>query len=210
MFTSSKKRFRFAWSRAESAECFGTFLLTFAVATALLVELAVPVPFVAALTLALLVYTIGPVSGAHVNPAVTLGLLSIGKVTTATAVRYVIAQAIGAALAMAAIWLLSGEQLALPMAASPSVALGEGIGAFILTFGITAVVYGHVHEAMTGIVVGWSLLLGILIASASGNGVVNPAVAFGIGSFNVMYLIGPLVGGVLGAQFSAKLVAKKK
>ena len=55
-------------------------------------------------------------------------------------------------------------------------------------------------------VVGGSLLLGIAVAALLGsNGVLNPAVALGIGSFNVMYVLGPILGSVLGMQLYKRL-----
>jgi glycerol uptake facilitator-like aquaporin len=59
---------------------------------------------------------------------------------------------------------------------------------------------------MSGLVVGGSLLLGIALASLLGsNGVINPAVALGIGSFNVMYVLGPVLGSLLGMQVYKRL-----
>jgi glycerol uptake facilitator-like aquaporin len=74
------------------------------------------------------------------------------------------------------------------------------VGAFFLTFGVCSVVYGKADDDAAGFVVGGSLLLGILIASAASNGVINPAVAVGVGSISFMYILGPIVGGILAAQ----------
>jgi 16S rRNA (uracil1498-N3)-methyltransferase len=56
----------------------------------------------AALTLALCVYTLGPISGCHINPAITLGLWSIGKIKSWKVLNYIVAQVLGAGAA--AIW----------------------------------------------------------------------------------------------------------
>jgi len=60
----------------------------------------VPTPIVAGLTLGLLVYTIGPISGCHINPAVTTGLFSIGKLEAPAAGGYIVAQVIGGSLTL--------------------------------------------------------------------------------------------------------------
>lgn len=185
------------------AELFGTFTLAFVVYVSIANELAWT-PVIAMLTLGLFVYSIGHVSGCHINPAVTLGLLSIKKINLSDAAGYIIAQFIGAALAMVVaksvfglgeLGLLSGAD-----AGAMNVGLAEGLGMILFTFGIASVVYGKASKHMSGLVVGGSLLLGIMIATVASNGVLNPAVAYGIGSFNLMYLLGPVIGAVIGMQ----------
>ncbi|BAD56242.1 putative transmembrane water channel [Nocardia farcinica IFM 10152] len=85
-----------------AAEALGTFVLVMGgVGTAVLAgervgALGVALAF--GLTLMFLVYSIGPISGCHVNPAVTLGQLILGRVSAVNAVGYVVAQLIGAFL----------------------------------------------------------------------------------------------------------------
>ncbi len=68
-------------------------------------------------------------------------------------------------------------------------------------------VYGKTPSGLSGVVVGGSLLLGIAIAAGFGsNGVLNPAVAFGIGSFGLMYIAGPILGAVCGMQAYKRLM----
>ncbi|MDD5318475.1 MAG: hypothetical protein PHF79_01465, partial [Candidatus Pacebacteria bacterium] len=79
------------------------------------------------------------------------------------------------------------------------IGMAEAIGAFFFSFGIASVVYGKANTMMSGIVIGASLFMGTLIASLLGsNGVLNPAVAFSIYSFNAMYILGPVVGSLVG------------
>ena len=80
-------------------------------------------------------------------------------------------------------------------------AIVEALGMVFFTFGIASVVYGKAPSDMAGFVVGGSLFLGISIAAMLGsNGVLNPAVALGIGSFGWAYIVGPIVGSILGMQ----------
>ena len=144
-------------------------------------------------------YSIGNISGAHINPAVTIGAWSIGKIKSSDALFYIIAQFIGAGLVL----LVSQKGLnsapILAAADSSRVLLAEAIGAALFTFGIASVIYGKAQGAASGFVIGGSLLLGIALAAFFGsNAVLNPAVALGIGSFGSMYVLGPVIGSVIG------------
>lgn len=182
------------------AEIIGTFTLAFVVGLSLVGNFPVATPVLAALTLGLFVYSIGHISGTHINPAVTIGAWSIQKISGQDALLYIIAQFIGAGLAMLVLTMTVGMPK-LGVSANMLVAFAELLGTFFFTFGIASVVYGKTPSALSGIVVGGSLLLGITIAALMGsNGVLNPAVAFGIGSFNWVYLLAPIAGSVLGMQ----------
>lgn len=199
-------------------EFLGTFALTLVVALSLAGSFPVPTPVLAALTLGLFVYTVGHISGTHINPAITLGALSIKKINLMDAVKYWIAQFAGAA---AAFGVFSGVSRLVPEGLSelvlgggndPLIGLMEGLGAFFFAFGVAAVIYGRVPKDLTGIAVGGSLLMGISIAASLGGGVLNPAVALGIRSLQVTqvfwYIVGPMVGAVLG-MWTYKLVSEK-
>lgn len=182
------------------AEAIGTLALTLAIGLSLAGDFPVSTPILAALTLGLFVYSIGHLSGAHLNPAVTIGAWSIKKISNEDAIGYIIAQFFGAAAALT----LIGYTVTLPtMTVSTEVMIGvaEAIGAFFFTFGIASVIYGKVSGHLSGLVVGGSLLLGIAFAVLLGsNGLINPAVAFALKSFNLMYIFGPIVGAVAGMQ----------
>ena len=83
-----------------SAEFLGTFVLVFGgVGTAVLAGDHVGylgVAFAFGLSLLAMAYAVGPISGCHINPAVTMGLLVSGRVELGEAVRYWIAQILGA------------------------------------------------------------------------------------------------------------------
>ena len=182
------------------AELIGTFGLTAIVILSVVGNFPIPTPVVAGFTLLLFVYTIGHISGAHINPAVTLGALSIKMIDIKDAAIYILMQFLGAGLALVVINLAFGVPgLELEAVGSMRVGLAELIGMFFFTFGIASVVYAEEDNGMSGVVIGGSLFFGIAFASLLGsNGVLNPAVALGIRSFNLMYILGPIVGSVLG------------
>ncbi len=189
--------------KAYVAEAIGTFVLSFAVLETLSYGAAFPVivPVVAALTLALFVYTIGSFSGCHINPSVTLAQFSIGKISAKDAAVYIVAQFIGAGLALFLSKFFGAVSPLTPSAFDFHLFAAELIGATFFNFGITAVVLGKVEKQMSGVVVGGSLLLGLLTTVALGAaGILNPAVAFALNSFSVVYVLGPVLGAVLGAQ----------
>ncbi len=82
------------------AEAVAAFILCMIVVLVSQSNLAILTPLLAGLALGLSVYTIGSISGAHANPAVTLGALSIGKISIKDAVGYIVGQFIGAAAAL--------------------------------------------------------------------------------------------------------------
>lgn len=191
-----------------AAELLGTFVLALAVSLSLQSDWPLATPLVAALTVCLFVYTVGNISGTHINPAVTIALASLRKIDVKDALCYLVAQFAGGLLAMlAAKHYGSGFAPALLVVDTPRVAAAEALGAFVLVFGIASVVHGKVHAAASGLTIGGSLLLGILLASVASNGVLNPAVAVGIGSVSVVYLLAP-VGGALAAAWLYHYLAK--
>ncbi|MCR5143192.1 MAG: aquaporin [Ruminococcus sp.] len=84
-----------------AAEAFGTFVLVFFGCGTAMVTGAATVPTALAFGLSILVaaYTIGPISGAHLNPAVSFGLFFDGRLSIGEAVGYTISQVIGAFIA---------------------------------------------------------------------------------------------------------------
>ena len=187
-----------------AAELFGTFCLTLVVYATLVADLPIPTPVAAGLALAMMVYTIGKVSGSHVNPAVTIGLASRKKISVKDAVCYIVAQMLGGVAAMfAGAWLFAAAP---DVATSDSMTVfaAEVLGAAILAFGVSTAVRNNDYPS-SGILVGGSLLLGIMLAAGASNGVLNPAVAVGVGSVSPAYMIAPLVGGIVGAWLNGWL-----
>src|SRR5580692_13166093 len=95
------------------AEFLGTFVLVFGgVGSAVLAGSHigyVGVAFAFGLSLLAMVYTIGPISGCHINPAVTLGVLLAKRIGSRDALMYVVAQIFGAIVASALILLIASS-----------------------------------------------------------------------------------------------------
>jgi glycerol uptake facilitator-like aquaporin len=195
------------------AEFIGTFALSFVVLAAVSQVIPVPVaiPVIAGVTLGLFVYTIGSVSGCHINPAVTIGLWSIRKITNKDAVSYLLAQVFAAAVAIVlarTLGMISPAAVSTPF--MPPLFFAEALGAFFFAFGIASVVYGRAKAEISGVVIGGSLLLGVLIASFSGSaGILNPAVAFALNSISIVYIFGPIAGAVVGFHAYRWLIEEK-
>lgn len=186
--------------RKYAAEFLGTFGLTLAVLLSLSNILPpLPTAVVAALTLGLFVYTVGHISGTHLNPAITLAILSIRRISLKDAGAYIFSQFLGSITAfIVASQFFLREAPLLSVPDSLTIGGAELIGTFFFAFGVAAVVWGRVPAALNGVVVGGSLLLGISIAATASNGILNPAVAFGVGSLSLTYALGPILGAILG------------
>ena len=110
------------------------------------------------------VYAVGRISGAHINPAVTVGLASIGEFDWALVPGYIIAQMIGAIVGGVIVWLhylphwAETEDPALKLGVfctgpairnTPSNLISEVIGTFVLVFGVLAIVTTFGPETIT-------------------------------------------------------------
>lgn len=196
------------------AELVGAFVLALAVAVSLMSKSPLPTPVIAGVTLGLFVYMVGGISGAHLNPAVTIAMASVKKISGRDAVLYVIFQLIGGFLALYFSRYLFGTTTGVenfPVDGMVwKMALAEAIGAAMLVFGVSAVVEKKVKEDMFGIVVGGSLLLGIMLTGGISYGILNPAVAVGVGVpySAYLYFLAPVVGGVVSAWGAKWLFSK--
>lgn len=188
-----------------AAELIGTFILTKIVLLAIGGYLNGNGPIIGAATLMFLVYTIGPISGSHLNPAITIGLLSTKQIKPAQAAWYIISQMIGASLALLSVFLILG----LPQLSADGVlwqlALGEFVGTFVLAWGVYSAITGKTTQSASGLTVGAGLFVGILISSPLSNGVLNPALAVATGSVSLVYLLVPILGSILAMQLSKHL-----
>lgn len=182
------------------AEFFGTMVLTLVVIATVFNASGWPVAAIVGLALAILVLAIGAISGAHVNPAITLGALSIGKISKKDALAYIACQLLGG---LAALLISKAFGQVIPTAVvdfSVVTLVAEIIGTMVFAFGVASALYGKGRgEGVTALVVGGSLMVGAFIAGGFGSyGIVNPAIALGLHVWGLSYFLGPIVGGVLG------------
>jgi glycerol uptake facilitator-like aquaporin len=188
------------------AEFIGTFTLALVVSFSLSYgNFAVATPILAALVLGVFVYTIGHISGTNINPGVSSGLLSIGKLKSNDFVGYILAQVLAGII----VGILTGKISTMVFGFNMSILFTEMAGMILFTFGIASAVYGRVKD-FAGIVVGTSLLLGIALSvSIGGSGVLNPAVAISLGMLDLGYILGPILGAIIGFNLY-KFVSEEK
>lgn len=111
-------------SRALAAEAAGTFWLVFGGCGSALLAAAFPgvgigllgVSLAFGLTVLTMAYAVGPISGGHFNPAVTLGLVAARRFPSSSVVPYIIAQLAGAALAAFCLWLIASGKAGFSLA----------------------------------------------------------------------------------------------
>lgn len=155
----------------------------------------------AAVALAAIVMLFGSVSGAHVNPAITFGLWTARKLGTVRAVSYIVAQLLGGLAAWQLYQYFTEKSLpAKTVAFSTNVWVAELVGAAILTAAVAAIVVRKLDAAQSALIAGTAIFTGIVVAATAGAGFINPAVALSERAFSSVYVLGPLVGGLVGAN----------
>ncbi len=182
------------------AEFFGTLVLSLIVIASIFTAAGWPTAVLVGITLAVIVLMIGAVSGAHVNPGITLGALSVGRISKKDALFYIVAQLLGGLVAYGISLGFGHVMPAFVTDFSVATLVAEIIGMTVFAFGVAgAMSSSSKGQAVTALLVGGSLMVGSYIAGGLGSyGILNPAVAVGVKIWGVAYLVGPVVGGVLG------------
>lgn len=213
------------------AEFIGTFVLVlFACGTAAVVGCSAEfgtgyllTALAFGLVIVAMAYSIGNVSGCHINPAVSIAMLVSGKLSFKDFIGYVVAQFAGAIAGAAALMAIVGKDSGLGANAlyDGKVAVSfliEVILTFVFVIAILGVTSKKENGAVAGIVIGLTLtLVHILGISFTGTSV-NPARSFGpallVGGdalSNVwVFIAAPLVGGVLAALVYKFLAGKEE
>jgi glycerol uptake facilitator protein len=193
------------------AEFLGTGILTMVFLAVSKSSMGYPlfVSFAVGLVLVGLTLSLGAISGAHLNPAITLGLWTVRKVKTLPALAYVAAQMLGAGGAYLLYSYLIGQDLPnSTMHFDSKILVAETLGTFIFSLGWAAAAYQRYEAGKAASVVGVSIVLGALAASVANGGILNPAVAFGAHAFVWgTFVLGPVLGSVIGFNLYGLLFA---
>jgi aquaporin TIP len=212
------------------AEAIGTFFLCFAGIAAILSTQPpinsggglVGIALAHGLALSIGVAIFGGISGAHLNPAVTCGLLSTGRISLPLAVQYIISQCVGATVAACACKAIfpaiavDSAKLGIPLPADWVVADGNALAIvllteFITTFLLMMAVFGAAVDERGKVVkigafaIGLTVAFDILATGAVTGASMNPARSFGpavtLGYFewHWCYWVAPIAGAVTAA-----------
>ena len=201
------------------AELIGTFLLTFIGGAAIINGDAgvIGIALAHGLTIALVICSLGHISGAHINPAVTIGFLITGKIEAKDALIYILSQLIGAMLAAYSLKVfvpgameasLGGQSI------SPNVSIVAAIFIeFVLTFFLVTAIFGTAVDdrgtfsAVAGFGIGLVVTVDILAGGPFTGASMNPARSFGPAIISgtwenqIVYWVGPIIGGAIASLF---------
>ena len=227
--------------RKLAAEMIGTFWLVFGGCGSAVIAAGFPdvgigllgVSLAFGLTVLTMAYTLGHISGCHLNPAVTLGLWAGGRFPAAGVIPYWIAQVVGAIVAAAALLYIASGAPGFDLASNGLAQNGYGAASpggyslaagfvceVILTAGFLVVILGSTdNRAPSGfapIAIGLALTLIHLISIPVTNTSVNPARSTGPALFVAglalqqlwLFWLAPLIGGVLGGSIYRILFAE--
>jgi aquaporin Z len=191
------------------AEFIGTFFLVLTIGcTVVGGGSGVIPPLAIGAALMVMVFAGGHISGAHYNPAVTIGVLIRGKVMAADVVPYIVAQILAAMAAATAVKFLRAGVDVTPIAPRVGPAL---LAEFLFTFALVYVVLnaataeGTSGNSFYGLAIGMTVMTGAFAVGDISGGAFNPAVAVGISLLGIsswgniwIYLV---------ANFGAAIVA---
>jgi aquaporin Z len=212
-----------------AAELFGTFVLVFAGLTTAVIAGGqvhnVGVAMAFGLSLLAMAYALGPISGCHINPAVTLGMLVSRRIAIKDAVGYWVAQCVGAIIASGVVLFIATNAPGGSLASLAGAANGYGdhspgnytmaaafVAEMFLTMLLVFTVLGATDDrapvGFAGIPIGLILTVLILAGIPITNGSFNPARSIGpavwVRGWALeqlwLFIVAPMAGGVLAAM----------
>jgi aquaporin Z len=178
------------------------------------------VAFAFGLSVVAMAYTIGKISGCHINPAITMGVWLSGRMSGRDAVMYMVFQVIGAIAGSAILWILAaGSGSTTTLTGANAFADGAMVRAFVaelvFTFIFVLVVLGSTsagaHGKFAGLAIGLALVLIHIVCIPITGTSVNPARSVGPAVFEAvggsvralgqlwLFIVAPLAGGALAA-----------
>ena len=203
------------------AEFIGTFYLCFPGIAAILANTPavganlgiVGIALAHGLGLSLAIVCFGGISGAHVNPAVTIGFLSTGRIKPGLAIAYIVSQLFGATTAA-----VSAANLGIPLPASWATTGVVLTAEIIMTFLLMTSIFGTAVDErgkalkIGGFGIGLTVAFDILAGGAVTGASMNPARSFGPAlemnywTWHWAYWVAPIIGAVLAAQIYDKIL----
>lgn len=222
--------------RALVAEFLGTFILCFIGISAILSSTAavggggglVAIALAHGIALAVAVHIFGGISGAHINPAVTAGMLVTGRISAAMGGMYVVAQLLGGVVGAAAartifpIEAINAATLGIPLPAPWAPTSTILLTEFILTFLLVIAVFGTAVDERgkavkiggfgIGLMVAVDILAGGPVTGASMNPArsFGPALVAGFWNFHWMYWVAPVAGGCAAALLYEHVLLERR
>lgn len=212
------------------AEFVGTFFLCFPGIAAIVAEAyrpgsvggALGIAIAHGVGLAIGITTTMNVSGGHLNPAVTIGLWSIGRIDIRKAGLYIVAQLLGgivAALSVKGLYpLMAGTvtglgtpHLGTDITMPAGIAI-EAIATFLLAFAVMGSCVDSRAHKLGGFAVGLTVMIDILAIGSMTGAAMNPARAFGSALVSgtwvahVVYWIGPIIGSIVAMQLYERIL----
>ncbi|TXT57529.1 MAG: putative Aquaporin AqpM [Candidatus Thorarchaeota archaeon] len=211
------------------AEFVGTFtLVLFGAGTAAVTGSVLAAALAFGFALMVIVVQFGKISGAHVNPAVTLGLLADKKIERKTAIGYILFQLAGGAFAGLVLWLVLPPSFASTYGATTLTSGLQVYQGFVIEMILTFLLVGTIYQAavnksggaLTPVIIGGALTVAILLGGTLTGGSLNFARTLGplisealagtlaIGSLidvAIVYGAGTLAGGILATLVHSKI-----
>ncbi|MBM3895959.1 MAG: MIP family channel protein [Thaumarchaeota archaeon] len=176
----------------------------------------------------LMVYAFGHVSGAHINPAVTIPMIITKRIGIIDGIGYIVFQIIGgiaAAFSLKTILPEIGSKVNFGVQGGPSDLLnndamaGLGVEIIFTFFLLTVIFMTAVHKKAAAGIHGLSIggmvfllhLVGVPLTGASMNPArtLGPAIASGFWEFHWIYWVGPIIGGIIGGLIMNYVFVKK-
>jgi aquaporin Z len=191
-------------------EFIGTFFLVFTIGCCVVGSPAgVIAPLAIGFVLMVMVYAGGHVSGAHYNPAVTVGVTLRGRCSASQAVGYIVAQILGAVVAAKTVGFIKGDVAVTAMTLNTTPAL---LVEFLFTFALvyvvlnTATAKANANNSFYGLAIGSTVMCGAFAVGSVSGGAFNPAVAVGATAMGLfasahlwVYLVANFAAGVVAA-----------
>lgn len=186
------------------------------------------------LTVVVMAYAIGPISGCHINPAITISMLVAGKINMGDTVGYIVGQIAGALLGAGVLYIIQSGMPGFEMGEwalgsngwgtgylgeynTASAFITEAVMTFIFLFVILSVTSKYGNATMAGLSIGLALVLIHLVSIRITGTSVNPARSIGPAVFAGgkalsqlwLFIVAPVLGGVVAAVVWKGLFGKE-